>query len=791
MGGIREDWGMSAKEIGSLTWPSTFGDAPRQRAEATPRTRYAGRISIGYAAVAALWMGLTDGLPLAFGNTAFSALANALEDAFFVIVTTATLNFVLQKCPEHLTARLGPAPFQQDVNWPKWQAYAFACLSALSMSAVSKLRTDAFGNPHVCGLMMLPVILAAFFGGAGPGLTATAIGTATVALLAAPHDRPVDVLDEVFVLVLFSSNGLLVSLLSELQRRSRRAAELARGVAEAQFQSRLRTEASLRLVQAAFEQSHEGVVITQTDGTILALNPAASLISGYSPGELLGANMRLVKSGRHDAAFYRGIFKTVATNGYWQGEIWNRRKSGEIYPQWLTITPVKNDLGRTTHYVGSFADISAIKQSERQIDHIAHHDGLTDLPNRLLLTSRLAHAAGRVKRDGGYGAALMVDLDHFRNVNDSLGHGAGDELLQIAVTRMLGRIRQCDMLARIGGDEFMVVLEDLDSPLHAGSVALALIEELSQPFVLGNGQDIFVGASVGICIFPDDSTDPAQILRNADAALHQAKAAGGATYRFYTPALTDLANERLDLESRLRKALAHQEFVLHYQPLADMADRHIEGVEALIRWIDPIEGMISPARFIPLAEQTGLIVDIGSWVLRTACLQMKQWLDTGSPIEMVAVNLSPRQFRHPDLVGLVRDTLAEIGLPAHRLELEITEGALIDDADDAVAKLAQLKALGVRLAIDDFGTGYSSLAYLKRFPVDKLKVDQAFVRGIPANRTDCEIVAAVIALGKALGLEVLAEGIESEEQFGYLMALGCDTAQGYLLGRPVLATELS
>lgn len=780
---------MSAKETAVLTWSSTYGDT-QTKAAASVRTGYALRLSLGYAIVGALWMGLTDGLPLAFDNGALSALANAVEDGFFLAVTAGLLYLALQKCPERPITRTSRAPFLHDAIWPKWNAYGFACVISLAMSAIAKLRADAFSNPHVCGLMILPVILSAFFGGGGAGITATAIGTMTIALLAAPHDKPAETLDALFVLVLFSSNGLLVSLLSELQHRSRRTAEAAQGVAEVQFESRRKTEASLRLVQAAFEQSHEGVVITQTDGTILAVNPATSLITGYSPDELLGANMRLVKSGRHDAAFYRDLFKKVASDGYWQGEIWNRRKSGEIYPQWLTVTAVKNDTGRITHYVASFADTSVIKQSESQLQHIAHHDALTDLPNRLMLTSRLAHAAGRVKRDGGCGAALMVDLDHFRTVNDSLGHAAGDELLQIAVTRMLGRIRQCDMLARIGGDEFMVVLEDLDTPLHAGTVAAALIEELSQPFIVADGQDVFVGASVGICIIPDDATDPAQILRNADAALHQAKAAGRATYRFYTPALTDLANERLDLESRLRKALAHEEFVLHYQPLADMADRHVEGVEALIRWNDPVEGMISPVRFIPLAEENGLIVEIGNWVLRTACRQMKLWLDSGSSIEMIAVNLSPRQFRHPDLVGLVRDTLAEFGLPGYRLELEITEGALIRDADDAVEKLTQLKTLGVRLAIDDFGTGYSSLAYLKRFPVDKLKVDQAFVRGIPANRTDCEIVAAVIALGKALGLEVLAEGIETEEQYGYLMALGCDTAQGYLLGRPVPAAEL-
>ena len=621
----------------------------------------------------------------------------------------------------------------------------------------------------------------------------SATGAAAVGFLGARHaeSHAAETIGNWPVLALFIANGALVCLLSGLQRRTRRRAETAVRQAEEQFEFRRRTEATLRLVHTAFEQSHEGVVITSADGTILTVNPAASLISGYSPDELLGANMRLVKSGLHDDDFYRSLFKTVASQGYWQGEIWNRRKSGEIYPQWLTVTAVKNDFGKMTHYVGTFADISAIKQSESRLHHVAHHDALTDLPNRLMLGSRLSHTVGRARRNDGHAAALMIDLDHFRTVNDSLGHAAGDELLLIAVTRILGRIRQCDMLARVGGDEFVVVLESLDDPLRAGTVALALIEELRQPFRLSGGLDVFVGASVGICIIPEDGDDPPQILRNADAALHEAKDAGRGTYRFYRTAMTDLAHQRLDLESRLRKALSHREFVLHYQPLASMTDRRFKGVEALVRWLDPVEGMISPARFIPLAEETGLIVEMGEWILRAACRQMAAWLAEDSPIRMVAVNLSPRQFRHPDLVGMVRGILDETGLPAGHLELEITEGALMDEAEETVVKLTRLKDLGVRLAIDDFGTGYSSLAYLKRFPVDKLKVDQAFVRGIPGNGTDCQIVAAVIALGKALGLELLAEGIETEEQYAYLKALGCDTAQGYLLSRPVAAAALA
>lgn len=559
--------------------------------------------------------------------------------------------------------------------------------------------------------------------------------------------------------------------------------------AETQAHSCRKTQALLRLVHAAFQQSHEGMVITAANGTILAVNPATCDITGYSEEELIGENMRIVKSGRHESSFYSGIFDVVAAAGFWQGEIWNRRKSGETYPQWLSISAVKDEAGRTANYVATFADISLAKQSERRLHHIAHYDALTDLPNRLSMSQRLSRAVDRARRNGGHGAVLMIDLDHFKNVNDSLGHAAGDDLLQVAVTRMLGRVRQCDMLARVGGDEFVVVLEDLDQPVEAAIVAQALIEELKVPFILDSGPDLFIGGSVGICAFPDDSAEPGQILRNADAALHQAKAAGRSTYRFYTPALTACAIERLDLEARLRRALAHDEFVLHYQPLADMSRPGIKGVEALIRWVDPAKGMISPALFIPLAEETGLIIDIGNWVLRAACLQMKAWLTAGASIGVVAVNLSPHQFHHPDLVEQVRMILRETGLDARHLELEITEGALMNGCEETIEKLTSLKELGVHLAIDDFGTGYSSLAYLKRFPVDKLKVDQAFVRGIQSDRADREIVAAVITLGKALGLEVLAEGIETQEQFDYLKDLGCDTAQGYLLGRPVAASE--
>ena len=773
---------MTAKIASLISHPQLLG-------KVTSRSRYGAQVTLGYVAAAVIWMALTDGLPLTMPSLYQSAIIDAAEDAFFVIVTAALLYTALLKAPDRRIEMSRNAEATPEAIF----TYGFACLITLAMSVVVKMRADSFGDPQLSGLMLLPVMLSAFLGGGGPGVAATVIGAATIGLLVPP---PLDNstgrwLDGWFLIALFAANGLLVSSLSEMLLRSRRTAHDALESATAQFEFCRKTEASLKLIQAAFQQSHEGMVITATNGTIVAVNPATCLISGFSSDELIGSNMRLVKSGRHDATFYRNVFKTVAANGFWQGEVWNRRKSGDLYPQWLTISAVKDDAGKMVNYVGTFADISAIKQSETTIDHITHHDSLTDLPNRLMLTTQLSYAINRAKRDGNCGAALMVDLDHFKKINDSLGHAAGDELLQIATTRMLGRIRQCDMLARLGGDEFMVVLEGLDDPLLAGNIAQTLIAELKQPYTLSCGHEVFIGASIGICIYPNDSADPAQVIRNADAALHEAKSGGRSTCRFYTRALTDSACQRLDLEARLRKALLHQEFVLHFQPLSDMSDLRVLGTEALIRWLDPVEGMISPARFIPLAEETGLIVEIGTWVLRSACHQMKEWLLAGSKLETIAVNLSPKQFHQPDLVEMIRGILAETGLAPHHLELEITEGTLMDGGEECIKRLAALKALGVRLAIDDFGTGYSSLAYLKRFPVDKLKVDQAFVRGLCSSRADREIVSAVITLGKALDLEILAEGIETEEQLSCLRGMGCDTAQGFLLGRPVAARDFA
>jgi diguanylate cyclase (GGDEF)-like protein/PAS domain S-box-containing protein len=546
---------------------------------------------------------------------------------------------------------------------------------------------------------------------------------------------------------------------------------------------RKQEERALRQAHALFESTQEGLLVTDPDANIVAANPAFCRTTGYTLEELRGRPVHMLSSGRQDAAFYHRMWATLAQTGMWQGEVWNRRKNGEVYPQWLAINAVRGPDGTLMNYVAAGMDLTRARQSEMELQRMAHHDALTGLPNRLLLMETLEQAVARAQRQRNRGAVLMLDLDRFKNVNDSLGHPAGDRLLQEMAQRLRARLRSADTIARLGGDEFGVLVEGLADPEDAAKVAHALIHACQQPVTLDGGLVICMGASVGISLFPDDSAHGDRLIQQADAAMYSAKGAGRGTFRFFTGAFTEEAQSRLDLEAGLRQAL-EQQFSVHYQPLVSAADGRVEGVEALVRWMHPQRGLVSPAEFIPLAEDTGLIVPLGDWVLRTACAQMKQWQAQGIAPRTLAVNLSPRQFAQGDLAQQVERVLAETGLPAQALELEITESALMDAAQ-AGARLRRLKALGVRLAIDDFGTGYSSLAYLSRFPIDKLKVDQGFVRRMPTDSTDREIAAAVISLAKNLKLCVLAEGVETREQLAFLRERGCDLVQGYLFSKPL------
>ncbi len=548
-------------------------------------------------------------------------------------------------------------------------------------------------------------------------------------------------------------------------------------------------ERSLRQAATVFMSTHEGVVITDTESRITAINPAFTAITGYEESDIRGLPMSVLKSCRHDPDFYRSIWEAVQSSGFWQGEIWNRRKCGEVYPQWSTISAVRDDAGRIINYVGVFTDITQVKQSEFLLEHQAHHDALTDLPNRLLLLSRLEHAVTHGRRSNHAGAVLFLDLDRFKTVNDSLGHPAGDELLILAVQRLRGALRAADTLARLGGDEFVVILEDIHHPEDAARVARNLIAAMSdKPFLLAGGHEVFIGASIGISLFPADGENADSLIQHADAALYEAKANGKKTYRFYSAALTATANARLEMEARLRHALECSEFVLHYQPQVTVASKHVKGVEALLRWRHPERGLLAPSEFISLAEETGMIVPLGEWVLREACGQMNAWLAAGKEIETMAVNLSVRQFHEPGIIDMVRNVLAGTGLPSQRLELEIPESAFLQHGDAAALKMTALKELGVQVAIDAFGTG-ASLRYLKMHVANRVKIDHSLISDMLDDPADIEIVAAIICLARNLGLRVLAEGVETQAQFDFLAAELCDAVQGYLFSHPVPPEE--
>jgi diguanylate cyclase (GGDEF)-like protein/PAS domain S-box-containing protein len=547
---------------------------------------------------------------------------------------------------------------------------------------------------------------------------------------------------------------------------------------------RKRDEESLRLAATVFESTRDGVVITDLLPRIIAVNRAYTEITGYTEAEVCGKDPGIVASGRQDEAFYAAMWGSLHDLGHWQGEIWNRRKGGEIYPQRLTISVVRDEQGAPSHYVGVFTDISDIKASEARLEALALFDALTGLPNRRAVEARLEQALARARRQVGSLGVLFIDLDGFKNVNDSLGHQAGDELLKAISLRLKSRLREEDTLARLGGDEFLLVVETLSQPEDAVSVAEGLLEVLACPFVLASGHEVYVGASIGVSLFPDDASDVRALIQHADAAMYQAKGQGRNTYRFYTRALTARANRRLDLETRLSRALERDEFLLHYQPIVSARDGRVLGLEALVRWQPAGTALVLPAEFLPICEETGLIVPLGDWILRTACRQVRDWLDAGCRPFSMAVNLSLRQLHVRDVPRQVGAVLRDTGVPADWIQLELTERCIMAQGEEAVAALNDLKSLGLHLAIDDFGSGYSSLSYLKRFQVERLKVDPRFVQNLGEEDDDREIAATIIAMAHNLRLEVVAEGVETEAQRDWLARMGCDALQGYLFGEP-------
>ena len=552
---------------------------------------------------------------------------------------------------------------------------------------------------------------------------------------------------------------------------------------------RLRAEEKLRLSAAVVESTQEGILITDAKVRIVAVNRAFTEITGYREQEVLGRKPGFLASGRHGRDFYQALWASIRAAGSWQGELWNRRKNGEIYPEWLTINVVRDAEDKAIHYVGVFSDISQLKQSQSQLEYLAHHDPLTGLPNRLLFTARLEYALQRAERNDAQGAVLFLDLDRFKHVNDSLGHNTGDELLRQVSGRLGLAVRREDTVARLGGDEFTVLVENLRDGDGAAILADKLIHALVDPFEVED-RKLFIGVSIGISVYPKDGRTVDQLLRNADAAMYRAKEEGRNTYRFYTEEMTALALEHIELQSQLRHAIESGQLVLHYQPQVDINDGRLIGLEALVRWEHPEQGLMPPLRFIPMAEDTGLILPLGEWVLRAACFQGRDWLDSGIDFGRVSVNVAGKQLQRGDLLAVVRGALEDSGLPPERLELEITESFVMKEAERAIGLLRAIRALGVKLAIDDFGTGYSSLAYLKLLPFDKLKIDKSFVRDLAHDENDAAIARAVIALGHSLQFTVIAEGVETEAQRECLLRDGCDEAQGYLFGRPMPAGQI-
>jgi diguanylate cyclase (GGDEF)-like protein/PAS domain S-box-containing protein len=556
--------------------------------------------------------------------------------------------------------------------------------------------------------------------------------------------------------------------------------------------SRLRRQSgTLKLAVRVFAAASEGFVITDVDGRILDVNAAFTTVTGYAREEVLGKNPRMLRSGRHGTEFYAAMWRSIKDTGQWQGEIWNRRKNGEIYPEWLSINAGTTPVGgnrQVTHYVASFSDITQRKEDEAEIFQLAFYDALTDLPNRRLLMDRLRHMLLSRGNGLGYAALLFIDLDHFKTLNDIKGHDIGDLLLIEIAGRLRACMREGDTVARLGGDEFVVMLENLSAePQIAAVQAKAAAEKihqfLNQPYRLKDFE-YHSSCSIGISMFNRD-VGADELLKQADTAMYEAKAAGRNALRFFDPAMQATLEARAALEADLRQALAQQQFVLHYQVQVN-ADRIPIGAEALIRWNHPQQGLIAPAAFIPLAEETDLIQAIGKWVLKTACMQLKRWQADASTRDLVlAVNVSARQFSGQDFVSDIEYLLLSSGITRERLKLEITESLLLGNVESVISTMRQLKTLGVSFSMDDFGTGYSSLQYLKRLPLDQIKIDQSFVRDITVDSNDQAIVRTIIAMAQSMNLGIIAEGVETEQQQQLLAADGCTNYQGFLFGRPL------
>jgi len=544
-------------------------------------------------------------------------------------------------------------------------------------------------------------------------------------------------------------------------------------------------QSQLELARTVFDNSTEALLICDADNRIISVNQAFTRITGYPARDVIGQGPRLLKSGRHDEPFYRAMWGTLLAEDRWEGEIWDRRKNGEIYPKWLSISVVRDAAGAITHFVAAFSDVTRRKEAEERVQFLAHHDPLTGLPNRLVLRERFAQAAEHARHTGGQLAVLFLDLDHFKRINDSLGHPIGDAMLIALAERLRRGLYGTDMISRQGGDEFVILLENVVRNEEIIAAVHKIQDCLEAPFELG-GHVLSTSFSIGVAIFPADGEGFDTLLQKADTAMYHAKESGRSTFSYFDERMNAQAAERLALHSRLRRAIGSDEFGLVFQPQVNLRSGRIFGAEALLRWTPPDAPPIAPDRFIPVAEESGLILPLGEWVIHTAFAQARRWLDAGTPLQ-VSINVSGLQIYRADLAATLAAAQRASGVPPSLIEVELTESILMEDAHAAREALAALKGMGYSLAIDDFGTGYSSLAYLKRFPLDRLKIDRSFITDLCQNPEDQAIARAVIEIGRALSLRVIAEGVETAEQMALLRRHGCHEGQGYLIGRPVAA----
>ncbi|WP_051083225.1 bifunctional diguanylate cyclase/phosphodiesterase [Chitiniphilus shinanonensis] len=602
----------------------------------------------------------------------------------------------------------------------------------------------------------------------GVGLAGLITTLAAAVMLHLAQTPAVAAVPMVTLLVAVSITGLLLSL------SNRESAAAAR---------------ESRLAGQVFQNASEGILITDADARVVAVNPAFTRITGYPRSEAIGRVSRMFGSRGRQRVANREMLEKLAQESYWQGEMLDRRKNGEAYPAWLSISAVRDENGEISNYVGVFSDYTNRKEAEQRLHFLANHDALTKLYNRTAMHESLGQAVARASDEKRQLAVLFIDLDRFKAINDTLGHDVGDELLKVIAQRLKSSLKDSDLIARLGGDEFTVLLDNVHQVDDVAHIGERLLTELCRPIVI-QGQELFVTCSIGISLYPGDGLQPAQLLKNADVAMYRAKELGKNNYQFFSPDMNARAFEHLVLENSLRYALERRELILHFQPQIDIVSGELEGVEALIRWEHPELGLIPPSSFIPLAEENGLIVPIGDWVLQEACRMLKLWQVAGYAIPRLAINLSARQFLREQLPQQVAATLASYDIPPQRLELEITESMIMQNPQRAVSVLGELRAMGVKLAIDDFGTGYSSLSNLKHFPLDTLKIDRSFIVGVPEDEDSAAIAEAIVAMAKKLRLKVVAEGVETIQQMLFMRRSGCHAVQGYLYAMPLDADAL-